>query len=215
MLSLRTGSVTNTYDSAGSSTICPSNGASYDVGRLTAITTPALNSAPAVTEYLNYDPLGRSCFSQEQVASNGPYAFDYQYNLAGGLTSETYPSGRVVATTFDAQSRPNGVSAGAKTYVGSVSYASSDAVAQIQHGSSGAPVATGTGAFDWGLTTMREQPTSITITTSSSTPLTLNYWYCLGNAASCTNNNGNVQTAGIITPALNLTQAFGYDKVNR
>jgi YD repeat-containing protein len=26
------------------------------------------------------------------------YAFSYTYNLAGGLTSETYPSGRVVTT---------------------------------------------------------------------------------------------------------------------
>jgi len=117
---------------------------------LTAITTPALGSAPAVTEYINYEPLGRTCFNQEQVGSNGPYAFGYQYNLASGLNSETYPSGRVVATTFDAQNRPNGVSAGLTTYAGSVTYASSDALAQLQIGPSKAPLATETVTFDQG-----------------------------------------------------------------
>jgi len=121
-----------------------------------------------------------------------------------------------VATTYDAQNRPNSVSSGATTYARSVSYASSDAVAQIQYGSSSAPVATETVVFDQGLTTIRAQPTSVTITTGSSTPLTLNYRYCQNQALQyCSNNNRNVQTAGIVTPSLNLMQTFGYDKANR
>ena len=215
----KTPTVTYTYDSAGGSTTCPSSASAYDVGRLTAITTPALGSVPAVTEYLNYDPLGRACFSQEQVASNGPYPFGYQYNLASGLTTETYPSGRAVATTFDAQNRPNGVAAGTTAYARSVTYASSDAVSQIQFGSSSSPVATETVAFDWGSTTLREQPTSITIASAGTTPLTLNYWYCAGQATSCSSDNGNLEVAGIVTPqaygGLSLTQTFAYDKVNR
>jgi RHS repeat-associated protein len=192
-----------------------SGATAYDVGRLTTVASAALGGALAVTENLNYDPLGRPCFSQEQVGSNGPYTFGYQYNLASGMTTETYPSGRAVASTFDAQNRPNAVSAGATTYARSVTYASSDAVAQIQYGSSGAPVGTEAVTFDHGLATLREQPTSITVTKGSSTPLTLNYWYCTSQATSCNNNNGNVQTAGIVAPSLNLTQTFGYDKAKR
>ncbi len=138
---------------------------------------------------------------------------------ASGLISETYPSGRIITTAFDAQNRPDAVSAPTTTYAGSVTYASSDAVSQIQYGSAGAPIATETTAFDWGSTTLREQPTSITITAGGITPLTLNYWYCAKPTTSCTTNNGNVQAAGIVTPSaygnLNLTQTFAYDKANR
>ena len=53
----------------------------------------------------------------------------------------------------------------------------------------------------------------------AATPLTLNYWYCPGKANSCggaNGNNGNPLYAQILTSAgLNLSQTFGYDKVNR
>jgi RHS repeat-associated protein len=55
----------------------------------------------------------------------------------------------------------------------------------------------------------------MTTTTASATPLILNYWYCAGQAASCSTNNGNVMYAGIVTPSLNLLQSFGCDGIDR
>jgi YD repeat-containing protein len=53
--------------------------------------------------------MGRPLQSQVQV--NGQtYSFSYAYDLTGALTSETYPSGRVIKTTYDGAERPNAVS---------------------------------------------------------------------------------------------------------
>ena len=217
----KTPTVTFAYDSAAAGTTCSGGAATYDTGRLTSITTPSLASPPlpSTAEYLNYDALGRICFSQEKVGTPA-YTFGYQYNLASGLISETYPSGRVLDTAFDSQNRPATVTSGATNYASLIAYASSDAVSQILFGGiSSAPVATQNIAFDHAYTTLRAQPTGITVTTGTATPLTLNYWYCPGKANSCggaNGNNGNPLYAQILTSAgLNLSQTFGYDKVNR
>jgi RHS repeat-associated protein len=211
--------VTFTYDAASSA--CPpatpgtQGTPAYNVGRVTQVTTVAGGNSPATSENLRYDALGRSCFSDETVGSSGPYTFAYQYNLASGLKSETYPSQRIVTTTFDGQNRPSGVASGSATYVNSVTYASSGAPSQIKFGRATAPIATQTVTFDKGLTTIREQPTQINVSNSTTTLLTLNYGYCSGTASSCSNNNGNVASEGIVTPTLNLLHSFGYDLVNR
>jgi len=200
----QTPTVTFSYDTPAAGATCPGGASTYDIGRLTSITTPSLSSPPlpSTTEYLNYDPLGRTCFSEEKVGTPA-YTLGYQYNLASALTTETYPSGRVVDTTFDGQNRPATITSGAANYASGISYASSDSVSEILFGgNTEAPVATQTITFDHGSTTKREQPTGITLTASQ--------------GSSCSTNNGNVASAGIVTSGgLNLTQAFGYDKVNR
>jgi RHS repeat-associated protein len=54
---------------------------------------------------------------------------------------------------------------------------------------------------------------------SGGTPLTLGYGYCAGTPApaQCAGNNGNVQSASILAPgpAVNVSQTFGYDTLNR
>src|SRR5581483_3664577 len=56
-------------------------------------------SASSALTWLNqtyrYDALGRVS-SSAQTTNGKTYLFSYKYNLAGALTSETYPSGRVV-----------------------------------------------------------------------------------------------------------------------
>ena len=199
------------YDSAGGSTTCPNSGATYDVGRLTSVT----NSV--ATEYVNYDPLGRPCASQEQVGSYGPYTFGYQYNLAGGLKSEAYPSGRVVGTGFDPQNRPNGVSGTLNSvvtnFVGLMTYASSGAASQIQFGLSTSPFATETVTFDNGQTNLRQQPTGIAVTSKPS--FSLGYWYCGSKLAYCSTNTGNVMEHDITAAGNTFAQIFGYDALNR
>ena len=96
--------------------------------------------------------------------------------------------------------------------------ASAITIAQLQYGAT--PLATETVTFDQGLKTLRGQPTQISVSlTSGGTPLTLGYGYCAGNPApaQCAGNNGNVQSASILAPgpAVNGSQTFGYDTLNR
>lgn len=54
------------------------------------------------------------------------YGFSYTYNLAGALTSETYPSGRTIQTDYDPVNRVSkvsGVLAGqTKNYASDIGY---------------------------------------------------------------------------------------------
>jgi YD repeat-containing protein len=91
----------------------------------------------SVTKYLGFDALGRTTSSQ-QLTSDETYTFSYSYNLAGALTSETYPSGRVVSTGYDGANRPSAVtgmlSAGQTTYASGVTYAPHGGIAGFAMG---------------------------------------------------------------------------------
>lgn len=61
---------------------------------------------------------GLVCFSgrltgrvkaSNEVTAGQTYTFAYSYNLTGALTSETYPSGRVISAGYDAANRANTV----------------------------------------------------------------------------------------------------------
>ena len=172
-----------------------------------------------MTEFMNYDALGRPCSSSEQVGAGATFSFGYGYNLAGGLLTETYPSGRVVSTTYDAANRPSGLSAnsGAATYVRSLAYYGNDSLKQLDLGPASAPVAAVATVID----SMRQLPVSMTVTSGTATPLILNYSYCdgtipTGQAITCSTNNGNLYYQEIKTPKpLDMTQHYGYDKLNR
>jgi RHS repeat-associated protein len=196
-------------------------------GRLTKGAAAATGSIPAVTtQTTSFDCLGRPTGTSETVGSNA-YTYGYTYNLAGGQITETFPSGRVVTTTYDLLNRASGVtgllSGTSSTYLKSVSYASSGAIAQLQYGAT--PLMKATTTFDQGLTTLREQPTGIAVTNTGGTGLlTLGYGFCPGQPApaQCASNNGNVQSASIVAPgqSVNVWQNFNptgspYDKVNR
>ena len=207
-----TATVTLSYDDGTGAGSCPGAVTQHNLGRLTGVRTAAVAGLPVTVEATSYDALGRACASAETVGTASPYGFGYQYNLAGGLTTETYPSGRVVNTGYDGLNRPNGVSSGTTTYVNgaNTSYASNDALAQLQFGPAGTPVATETFTYD----PVRRQPTAIAVSNGAGSQLSLSYGYCP--AGNCTKNNGNVQTAGVVVPGMvNATQTFGYDGVNR
>src|SRR5579883_3119003 len=75
---------------------------SAQIGCLDSVT-----SGSYTTTFTGYNPGCQVNASQQKVGTQ-PYTFQYQYNLAGGLTQEMYPSGRV-NTTYDGANRPNGV----------------------------------------------------------------------------------------------------------
>jgi RHS repeat-associated protein len=84
--------VTFTYDSGGSNS----------VGHLVSV------SNGSTTNYTAFDSMGH-VLSSNQVTIGTTYPFTYRYNLAGALTSETYPSGRVVTASYDGANRPSQV----------------------------------------------------------------------------------------------------------
>ena len=85
--------VTYTYDTGGANSI----------GKLVSI------SNGSATNYTAFDSMGH-VLSSSQTTIGTTYPFTYTYNLAGALTSETYPSGRVVSTGYDGANRPLHVS---------------------------------------------------------------------------------------------------------
>ena len=177
----------------------------FSTGRLVSVTYGVTSAG----NYTGYDQLGRVTTSYQQT-DNLNYGFSYGYNLAGGMTSETYPSGRQVLTEFDSAGRAAGVKAGALYYAGA---SPTDTVNRIQYAAHGAISAMKLGNGKWELTSFntRLQPTLIGLGTSSADSSILRLDYGYGN----TNNNGNVLTQTISVPALTLNQCYGYDSLNR
>ena len=166
--------------------------------------------------------------ASNQVTGGQTYNFAYSYNVAGSLSSETYPSGRVVTTSYDAANRPStlsGVVQGQTTnYITGSSY--------WPHG------ATWWNAYGTGLTAVagyntRLQPYVIWAVLNNNYSQVL-FGECLnwgsGNShPECPaawadgSNNGTLQKT--LTYAGNVpgdyhsmpqtTQAFGYDTLNR
>jgi len=73
------------------------------IGRLGSVA-----NGSGVMNYTGYDAMGRVTQSNQQTPSYY-YNFSYSYDLAGALTSETYPSGRVLRTAYDGAGRPTGI----------------------------------------------------------------------------------------------------------
>ena len=112
------------YDGKGfSGTACSGSQVAGKKGRLTAA-----RSSVSTTRYTSFDKLGRVKGSSQQTGST-TYRFSYAYNKAGGLETQTYPSGLLVKTCYDAAGR---LSAAGENTVGATDYAS--AISYKPHG---------------------------------------------------------------------------------
>ena len=82
--------------------------------------------------------LTRARKNGSQATAGTTYSFSYNYNLAGSLISESYPSGRVVTTAYDSANRTNAVTGqfnSAQTnYVANLTYAPFGGPALYQYG---------------------------------------------------------------------------------
>lgn len=173
----------------------------YSKGRPTSV-----SSSVSATNYDEYDQMGRLKRSK-QTTDGQAYQFSYGYDLAGNLTSQTYPSGRTVSTSFDVAGRVSQVSGtkageAAKTYASSFGYSPHGAVSSMKLGNN---------LWEHTLFNSRLQPREIGLGTSStdSSKLRLDYGY------GTTNNNGNLLSQTINLPGLTLSQTYSYDQVNR
>lgn len=179
------------------------------VGRMTFVSTTV-----STTGYTQLDPLGRVLQSKQvtQAGSNQTYTLNYEYNRAGQMTSETYPSLKKVVTSYDSAGRISQVKDQSlnKLYASGFSYASHGAVEAMTLGNNLIERAT----FN-----SRLQPVQIKLGTSAlpASALQLDYAYGVrvSGVLDATKNNGNVERQTISFTGLNAQQSYTYDALNR
>jgi len=110
------------YDSQTLPSGAPSFTRGSSNGRLVAMTYGTASSVTGT--YFGYDVMGRVNV-QKQVTGSTSYSLDYTYNLGGLLTTETYPSGRVLTHSYDNAGELSQINDATTTYVNGFSYAAS------------------------------------------------------------------------------------------
>jgi len=177
----------------------------------------SVSSSVSSYTYKTFDAFGR-VKSATQTTDGQDYLMSYEYNLAGALVSQKYPSGRVVKTNYDGAGRLAGLKndANGNYYVGA---ASDDAANRIQYSPAGVARAAklGNGLWEHTYFNSRLQTTQIGLGSTGTTSGILQLDYSYGS----TNNNGNVQTHTITVPTIGTvngftaTQTYSYDSLNR
>ena len=76
---------------------------SNSIGQLTQV-----SNANGTTSYTGFDVMGR-VLGSSQLIGPSTFSFNYTYDLAGDLLSETYPTGRTLWNGFDGAGRVNSV----------------------------------------------------------------------------------------------------------
>ncbi len=188
------------YDSGGSS--------AYALGRLTSIT-----DGPG-SETHTYDQLGRMT-QLSKVISGTTYTTSYAYNLGNELTSITYPSGRVVAQSYDSVGRLCAVGASGSTcstgttYAASFSYNTAQQVTAFNYGSGV------TASF--GYSADRLQMTSLSYSKNGTTRFGLNYYYKYDSSNCSTGTSGNNGQIQCISDTVDSgrTAHYTYDALTR
>jgi YD repeat-containing protein len=198
---------------------------SYDAASRLITMTGDLNSYGdnSLKSETLYDGLGRTTETHHyetstsyiislQVTGDGQanqtYSFpDYEYDVAGNLKSETYPSGRMVAQGYDGAGRLNSVSGQqsgeqGKTYADSLTYWPGGAVKDLRLGN---------GLSEHTQLNSRLQPTEIDlgIQQGAVDRLKLAYSYETSAAGQSNHdNNGNVLSQTITVPQVGTAQGF-------
>jgi YD repeat-containing protein len=88
---------------------------------LTRVETAATDYSPSTATEFDYDDMGRVVKHRQYIGTN-EFAMEYGYNLAGQLTSEKYPSGKIVATSYDDNGRLDTIADQNRTYVSGITY---------------------------------------------------------------------------------------------
>ena len=222
------------YDTQALPSGAPAFARGKSVGRLVAVTYGG--AASTTGNYSGgYDELGRPHYSsQVTIVTDGAgqpfaqtYAFGYEYNLDGTVSSETYPSGRVVVSEYDGAGRLAGVRRqGGGYYAGGDPAVANNpnVIAYAAHGAVGA-LRFGNGLWEHTNYNSKFQAEEIGLGTSrtDSSKLKLEYGYVptVNGALDPTKNNGNMLSQRISVPAAGgspaqtFTQSYAYDTLNR
>jgi len=140
-----------------------------------------------------------------QTMAGQTFTFQYAYNLTGALTSETFPSSRVVTTAYDGANRPVTLSGTysiwSANYVTGTSYLANGGITSLTRGNN----------LIYGESyNSRGQLTGITEKLNGA-----NVWTLGLNWGTASTNNGTLQGATSTGGGLTFGQTFGYDNLNR
>ncbi len=193
----------------------------YAKGKLTQV-----KSSVSETRYTSFDNLGRllqmeqrTPVTGETIANAVPRVSSYQYNFAGALVEETYPSGRVVKNEFEADgdlsriygkaSTPNAVE---RTYANGFSYTPDGKIQRLRLGN---------GRWESAKFNERLQVTELALGTSdgdgSLWKLGYEYGEIENGSVNQAKNTGNIarQTLSFTGLTNPLIQTYKYDSLYR
>lgn len=206
------------YDVSGASGVPATPGVTYNYG-----TSSAQNNNGRLQQILDglgsetysYDLLGRA--TQLQKVINGTtYNIGYGYNLAGELTSLTYPSGHVVQQSFDAIGRlceiaplTAGCGSAASPYATGYAYNPAFEATGLNFGNSVNAT--------FGFSADRLQMTSLSYVKGTQTLFGLNYFYKQDSTncpAGATFNNGQIQCINDLVDS-GRNASYTYDTLGR
>ncbi|MBK7707807.1 MAG: RHS repeat protein [Acidobacteria bacterium] len=195
---------------------------SHAKGKLTKVTTGPVTSPFSVTEYTEFDAVGRVKKSKQTTDGTVYNEMEYKYNLSGAMVEAKYPSGRIVKTVLDdegdlqtVKSQKNANNA-FWNYANHFTYTAAGAVASMQLGN---------GTWEKTAFNSRLQPTQIGLGKVQNTTDLLQLDYTYGVVESSTlntaKNNGNIQSQTITVPNITgsngftAVQTYSYDSLNR
>lgn len=200
----QTPTVNYTYDEIRSSF--------YNKGNLTKVTTAAVGGTqetPATEQILDYDEQGQVVKHQQNISGQN-YLLEYNYNLAGQLVSEKYPSGRIVNVGYDAKGRMSMVADANRNYLNGISFNDKTLPSQINYGNGTSQTF---GYND------RLQMTLQELKRGSETIQKYNYGFgqidSSGNLDTAKNNGQLAQIESNIGTNKQWTQKFSYDSIGR
>jgi RHS repeat-associated protein len=183
----------------------------FNKGHLTQASTAAVGSVPATSQSYNYDLMGRVANNQQTVGDQS-YTMSYGYNLGGAMTSETYPSGRVVSYAFDDGARLSQVSSGSTVYANQFDYSTLQGLLKS--------VTLGNGGVETYGYNSRLQLSSLDLTKSGTQLQHYDYKYGVynpsANTVDETKNTGQIaRIEGFISTTKQWQQNFVYDSLGR
>ncbi len=171
---------------------------------------------PATATEFDYDQMGRVVKHRQSIGTQ-TYAMEYGYNLAGQLTSEKYPSGRIVSTGYDVNGRLSQISDQSRNYLNNLQY-------QL-YGGALSSMTLGNGiqqTFDYNERLQMKQ-----ISWTKNNNVIQRYDYKFGqidpnnNTVDATKNNGQLAQVEsyiggtVSNPTKQFTQKFSYDAIGR
>lgn len=184
----------------------------YNNGRLSKVKTAANETygTPETIQNYRYDKIGQVT-KHIQSIGNQNYQLEYGYNLAGQLTSEKYPSGKVVNMTVDNFGVMQTIANSQRTYLNGVSINNQGLLSQLNLGN-------GTNeTFGYN---DRFQMTSQSLQRGSEVLQKYDYGYgqtdlATGNVDATKNNGQLGKIEGFIGANKQWSQRFGYDELGR
>jgi RHS repeat-associated protein len=195
------------------------------IGRLVAMTYGANSSAG---DYYGFDSIGRTAIKIQQTGSIN-YQTTFGYNVAGAVTSQTYPSGHTVSYAFDQAGRLSSFTGNLgdgtnRDYSTGIIYSSLGGMAKEQFG-------TTTPIYNKLFYNSRGQLSEIRDSTSYTGPgdtswnrgaIINHYSFQCWGACNGTDNNGNLKKQEVyvpdndqITSYTSWYQQYTYDSLNR